>query len=112
MLAQTFSSLADNALFIVAIALIMELDGPDWLTPIMKWFFAFAYVVLAAFVGAFADSIPKGRVMFITNSIKLLGCFMMFAFPLLGYSNLTNAYAVCLAYGVVGFGAATYSHAK
>ena len=59
MLAQTFSSLADNALFIVAIALIMELDGPDWLTPIMKWFFAFAYVVLAAFVGAFADSIPK-----------------------------------------------------
>lgn len=112
MLAQTFSSLADNALFIVAIALIMELDGPDWLTPIMKWFFAFAYVVLAAFVGAFADSIPKGRVMFITNSIKLLGCFMMFAFPLLGYSNLTNAYAVCLAYGVVGIGAATYSPAK
>ncbi|MDO5667698.1 MAG: lysophospholipid transporter LplT [Alcaligenaceae bacterium] len=112
MLAQTFSSLADNALFIVAIALIMELQGPDWLTPVMKWFFAFAYVILAAFVGAFADSIPKGRVMFITNSIKILGCLLMFAFPLLGYSNITNAYAVCLAYGVVGIGAATYSPAK
>ncbi|KGF32353.1 MULTISPECIES: lysophospholipid transporter LplT [Oligella] len=112
MLAQTFSSLADNALFIVAIALIMELQGPEWLTPVMKWFFAFAYVILAAFVGAFADSIPKGRVMFITNSIKLIGCLMMFAFPLLGFSNLTNAYVVCLAYGIVGIGAATYSPAK
>lgn len=112
MLAQTFSSLADNALFIVAIALIMELQGPEWLTPVMKWFFAFAYVILAAFVGAFADSIPKGRVMFITNSIKLFGCLMMFIFPLMGFSQLTNAYVVCLAYGVVGIGAATYSPAK
>ncbi|WP_432784610.1 lysophospholipid transporter LplT [Oligella sp. MSHR50489EDL] len=112
MLAQTFSSLADNALFIVAIALIMELQGPEWLTPVMKWFFAFAYVILAAFVGAFADSIPKGRVMFITNSIKLFGCLMMFIFPLLGFSQLTNAYVVCLAYGIVGIGAATYSPAK
>ncbi|MDK7178425.1 MFS transporter, partial [Micrococcus luteus] len=84
----------------------------EWLTPVMKWFFAFAYVILAAFVGAFADSIPKGRVMFITNSIKLIGCLMMFAFPLLGFSNLTNAYVVCLAYGIVGIGAATYSPAK
>lgn len=112
LLAQSFSSLADNALFIAAIALIMELSGPDWLTPIMKWFFAFAYVILAAFVGAFADSIPKGRVMFITNSIKIFGCILMFAFPLLGYSSLTNAYVVCLAYGVVGIGAAAYSPAK
>ncbi|NLA52019.1 MAG: lysophospholipid transporter LplT [Alcaligenaceae bacterium] len=112
LLAQAFSSLADNALFIVAIALIMELNGPDWLTPIMKWFFAFAYVVLAAFVGAFADSLPKGRVMFITNSIKMLGCILMFAFPILGYSNLLNSYVVCLAYGIVGIGAAAYSPAK
>ncbi|CAM5213777.1 lysophospholipid transporter LplT [Oligella ureolytica] len=112
LLAQAFSSLADNALFIVAIALIMELDGPEWLTPIMKWFFAFAYVILAAFVGAFADSIPKGRVMFVTNSIKLAGCILMFAFPILGYSDLVNAYVVCLAYGIVGIGAAAYSPAK
>ena len=112
LLAQAFSSLADNALFIVAIALIMELDGPDWLTPVMKWFFAFAYVVLAAFVGAFADSIPKGRVMFYTNFIKMLGCILMFAFPVLGYSDIVNSYVVCLAYGIVGIGAAAYSPAK
>ena len=60
MAAQAFSSLADNALFIAAIALIQELHGPDWLAPMMKWTFALAYVVLAAFVGAFADSFPKG----------------------------------------------------
>lgn len=112
LLAQAFSSLADNALFIVAIALIMELQGPEWLTPIMKWFFAFAYVILAAFVGSFADSIPKGRVMFITNSIKIFGCVLMFAFPILGYSDLINSYIVCLAYGIVGVGAAAYSPAK
>lgn len=112
LLAQAFSSLADNALFIVAIALIVQFDGPDSLTPVMKWFFAFAYVVLAAFVGAFADSYPKGRVMFITNTIKLAGCILMFAFPLLGFSDLTNAYVVCIAYGVVGIGAAAYSPAK
>src|SRR3546814_21127707 len=64
MAAQAFSSLADNALFIAAIALILELHGPDWMAPVMKWSFALAYVVLAAFVGALAASFPKGRVMF------------------------------------------------
>ncbi|MGE8638460.1 MAG: lysophospholipid transporter LplT, partial [Achromobacter sp.] len=79
MAAQAFSSLADNALFIAAIALIQELHGPDWLAPMMKWSFALAYVVLAAFVGALADSFPKGRVMFSTNALKVAGCLLMFS---------------------------------
>ena len=34
------------------------------------------YVILAPFVGAFADA-PKGRVMFVSNAIKVVGCLMM-----------------------------------
>ncbi len=67
----------------------------------LKLFFFVSYVVLAAFVGAFADSMPKGRVMFVTNLIKVGGCLMMF----FGLHPL-------LAYAVVGFGAAAYSPAK
>src|SRR6267143_1408240 len=96
MAAQFFSSLADNALLIAAIAQLLELDGPAWMVPLLKFFFTVSYVALAAFVGAFADAIPKGRVMFITNTIKVVGCVMMF---------FTD-------YAVVGFGAAAYSPAK
>ena len=101
MAAQFFSSLADNALLIAAIALLRDLEAPAWMTPMLKLFFVFSYVALAAFVGAFADSFPKARVMFITNLIKIGGCLMMFlgAHPLLSYA-------------VVGFGAAAYSPAK
>ena len=74
MAAQFFSSLADNALLIAAIALLLQLEGPAWLTPLLKFFFTVSYVVLAAFVGAFADSMPKGKVMFVTNTIKIAGC--------------------------------------
>ena len=67
----------------------------------LKLFFVASYVLLAPFVGAFADELPKGRVMFITNLVKVVGCVMMFfsVHPL-------------LAYAVVGFGAAAYSPAK
>ncbi len=101
MAAQFFSSLADNALLIAAIALLKDLHAPNWMTPLLKLFFVLSYVVLAAFVGAFADSRPKGRVMFITNTIKVVGCGIMLA----GLHPL-------LAYGIVGFGAAAYSPAK
>ncbi len=101
MAAQFFSSLADNALLIAAIALLTVMESPAWMTPLLKLFFVLSYVLLAAFVGAFADALPKGRVMFITNLIKIVGCGMMFfdVHPL-------------LAYAVVGFGAAAYSPAK
>jgi MFS transporter, LPLT family, lysophospholipid transporter len=112
MAAQFFSSLADNALLIAAIALLVELHGPAWMTPLLKFFFTVSYVVLAAFVGAFADSLPKGKVMFITNTIKIFGCALMFfcdAFALLGISTHQ---VVLASYAVVGLGAAAYSPAK
>ena len=73
MAAQFFSSLADNALLIAAIALLIELAAPEWMRPLLKLFFTLSYVVLAPFVGAFADSMPKGKVMIITNTIKVAG---------------------------------------
>src|SRR5690554_1204224 len=112
MAAQALSSVADNALLIAAIALIAQLDGPGWMAPMMKWSFALAYVVLAAFVGAFADSFAKGRVMFVTNALKVAGCLLMFSYASLGIPASYQTYLVCAAYGLVGVGAAAYSPAK
>jgi len=110
--AQGLSSLADNALFIAAIALIMQLGGPDWMAPMMKWWFAATYVLLAAFVGAFADTFPKGRVMFATNTLKIVGCLTMFWYGVFGLTAVGQTYLVCAAYALVGIGAAAYSPAK
>src|SRR5258708_1947750 len=101
MAAQFCFSLGDNALLIAAISLLAENHAPQWMTPMLKLFFFISYVLLAAFVGAFADSMPKARVMLITNGIKLGGALLM----LVGSHPL-------LAYAVVGFGAAAYSPAK
>jgi MFS family permease len=112
MAAQFFSSLADNALLVAAIALLMQMHTPEWMTPLLKFFFTVSYVVFAAFVGAFADSMPKGRVMFITNIVKIAGCLLMFFHELLTVPG-SQAYAIVLiAYSVVGLGAAAYSPAK
>ena len=99
--AQFFSALADNALLFAAIALLRDMNAPEWQTPVLQQFFVFAYIVLAPFVGPFADSLPKGRVMFISNAIKIGGCITMLA----GMQPL-------YAYGLVGVGAAMYSPAK
>jgi hypothetical protein len=101
MAAQFFSSLADNALLVAAIALLMQADAPSWMTPYLKFFFVISYVVLAPYVGAFADRLPKGHVMLIANSIKIVGCVTMLG----GADPL-------LAYAIVGLGAAAYSPAK
>ena len=101
MAAQFFSSLADNALLIAAIALLAQADSPTWLTPYLKFFFVISYVVLAPYVGVFADWLPKGTVMFISNTIKIAGCALM-----LFQGNPLTAYAL------VGLGAAAYSPAK
>ncbi|MDO8812307.1 MAG: lysophospholipid transporter LplT [Gallionella sp.] len=99
--AQFFSALADNALLFAAIALLNDLKSPAWHTPILQQSFIVSYIVLAPFVGAFADSLPKGRVMFISNIVKLVGCILM----LFGIHPL-------IAYCLVGLGAAAYSPAK
>ena len=99
--AQFLSALADNALLFAAIALLKDLNSPAWHTPVLQEAFIFSYIILAPFVGAFADSLPKGKVMFVSNNIKILGCLAM----LFGANPLA-------AYGLVGLGAAAYSPAK
>jgi len=99
--AQFFSSLADNVLLFAAIALLKNLTAPSWQIPVLQQFFVFSFIILAPFVGAFSDALPKGKVMFISNSIKIIGCAAM----LLGLHPL-------FAYGFVGIGAALYSPAK
>src|SRR5438067_12181360 len=97
MAAQCFSSLADNMLWVVVIAALRSLDEPQWMEPLPKLFFVVSYVIFAWYVGAFADSMPKRRVMFLTNMIKVPGCFLM--------SLDMHPLA---AYAVVGLGAAAY----
>src|SRR5688572_26475930 len=112
MAAQFFSSLADNALLVAAIALLMQMQTQDWMPPLLKFFFTVSYVLFAAFVGAFADSMPKGRVMFITNLVKITGCLVMFFHELLAFTGIPGYIVVLIAYSIVGMGAAAYSPAK
>jgi len=101
MAAQFFSSLADNALFVVAVELLRTSGAPKWQPAALVPMFALFYVALAPFVGAFADAQRKGKVMFFSNGIKVVGCLMM----LFGTHPL-------MAYAIVGLGAAAYSPAK
>lgn len=101
MATQFLSSLADNALFVGAVQLLRSSDAPTWQQAALVPMFALFYVVLAPFVGAFADALPKGRVMLISNTIKIAGCLFM----LFGVHPL-------MAYALVGLGAAAYSPAK
>ncbi len=101
MAAQFCSSLADNALFVAAVELLRAGGAAEWQRASLVPMFALFYVVLAPFVGAFADAVPKGKVMFVSNAIKVVGCLMM----LFGSHPL-------VAYAVVGLGAAAYSPAK
>jgi LPLT family lysophospholipid transporter-like MFS transporter len=101
MSAQFFSSLADNALLVAAIELLKTGGAPSWHIPALTPMFALFYVLLAPLVGAFADAVPKGKVMFMSNAIKVVGCL----FILFGANPL-------LSYGIVGLGAAAYSPAK
>ncbi|MES2205843.1 MAG: lysophospholipid transporter LplT [Pseudomonadota bacterium] len=101
MAAQFFSSFADNALFVVAIALLQLMGAAPEMNPLLQSCFALSYVLFAPVAGVFADSMPKGRAMFITNLVKISGCvlMMMHIHPL-------------FAYAFVGLGAAMYSPAK
>ena len=101
MSAQFFSSLADNALFVAAVQLLRTSKQAEWQQAALVPMFALFYVILAPFVGAYADSMPKGRVMLISNFIKIGGCLLM----LFGTHPL-------MSYAIVGLGAAAYSPAK
>ncbi len=99
--AQFTSALADNALLIVAIALLHEQGRPGWWAPLLKFGFTLSYVVFAPVVGPLADALPKARLMAWTNGIKIVGLLALLggAHPLLGFS-------------IAGLGAAAYAPAK
>ncbi len=99
--AQFVSALADSALLIVAIALLLQLGLPPWWAPLLKFSFTLAYVLLAPFVGPLADAVPKARLMMWMNALKVLGVL-----ALLGGMHPLAALAV------VGLGAAAYAPAK
>lgn len=99
--AQFLSALADNALLFGALALLRIDHYPAWTEPLLQEFFVAAFIILAPFAGPFADALPKGRVMLISNGLKLAGALGMWA----GLNPF-------LTYGLVGVGAAAYSPAK
>ncbi|MHB8920568.1 MAG: lysophospholipid transporter LplT [Halothiobacillus sp.] len=101
LIAQFFSAMADNLLFVAAIALLKTTVGGGAQLPLLQVVFVVAFIVLAPFVGAIADAFPKGRVMLHANLVKLVGGILILfgANPLLGYA-------------IAGVGAAIYSPAK
>lgn len=99
--AQFASALADNALLIVAVALLAQRGLAPWWAPLLKFGFTLAYVVLAPWVGPLADAFAKGRVMAAMNGVKMLGLWLLAG----------GAHPV-LALAVVGLGAAAYAPAK
>ncbi|MDT7838976.1 lysophospholipid transporter LplT [Aquabacterium sp. OR-4] len=101
MAAQFCSSLADNALLIVAIALLAQRGLPPWWAPLLKLGSTVSYVVLAPFVGVLADAWPKARLMEVMNALKLLAALAL----------LAGLHPVA-AFGLVGLGAAAYAPAK
>jgi LPLT family lysophospholipid transporter-like MFS transporter len=100
--AQFLSAMADNLLFVAAIALLKQTSGGDsLLLPLLQVAFVLAFIFLAPYVGPFADAFSKGRVMFHANLVKLAGAALI----LVGVNPL-------LGYAVAGVGAAIYSPAK
>ena len=100
-LTQFLSSLADNALLIVAMALLAERHAAAWMAPALRIFFYGASLLLSPLAGRFADAYPKGRILFVTSLSKFAGCalLVMQGDPL-------------IAYALVGISAAAYVPAK
>ncbi len=100
-IAQFFSAFGDNALLFATLAVLKSQFYPDWSQPVLQMLFVAAYILLAPFVGQVADSMAKGRVMMLANSLKLLGALVI----CFGFNPF-------LCYTLVGAGAAAYSPAK
>ncbi|NBY05118.1 MAG: lysophospholipid transporter LplT, partial [Betaproteobacteria bacterium] len=99
--AQGLAGLADNALLLVVIAMLIEQSKAAHWIPLLKLGFNLSYVVLGPWVGRLADAWHKPRVMQWANGLKLMAVLSI----LLGLD-------VMLAYVWVGLGAAIYSPAK
>ncbi|MCF6324487.1 MAG: lysophospholipid transporter LplT [Gammaproteobacteria bacterium] len=99
---QFITAFADNAVLFTAITMVMlQSDIGSWYIPALQASFLVAYVVIAPWVGRFADTRPKPTVMFSANLIKAAGAGML----LLNIEPL-------IAYAMIGLGAAMYSPAK
>lgn len=102
LVAQFLSAFADNAILFTVIALVMQSTQLEsWYVPALQSVFLIAFVILAPWVGHFADNHPKSRVLIVANLIKAAGAGLL----LLDVEPL-------IAYCVVGTGAAIYSPAK
>lgn len=102
LIAQFLSAFADNAILFTVIAMVMQSTQlTSWYVPALQSMFLVAFVLLAPWVGGFADHHPKSRVLIIANLIKAAGAGLL----LLKVEPL-------FAYGIVGMGAAIYSPAK
>ncbi len=102
LVAQFLSAFADNAILFTVIALVMHApNSPSWYIPALQSAFLIFFVILAPWVGHFADSYPKKRVLIVANLVKASGVGLL----LLNVEPL-------IAYAIVGAGAAIYSPAK
>ena len=99
--AQFVSALADNALLLLAMALLAEQGYPVFWIPLLKLMFTLSYVLLGPWVGAWADTWPKRRVMMWANGIKAVACL-----------GMLSGVPPMLAFGMAGLGAAMYAPAK
>jgi LPLT family lysophospholipid transporter-like MFS transporter len=104
--AQFLSALADNALLFATLALVRKQGYPAWSGPLLQQFFVGPYILLAPIAGAFADALPKGRVMLVANIGKLIGAMGMclhmnpfFSYALVGAGAAANSPA---KYGILG----------
>jgi len=101
LVAQFLTALADNAMLFTAIAMLLGSPRGAWYVPAMQSGFLVAFVLLAPWVGAFADSRPKPHVLLLGNVLKAAGAGLMLA----GVEPIA-------AYALVGVGAAVYGPAK
>jgi LPLT family lysophospholipid transporter-like MFS transporter len=99
---QFLTAFADNAVLFTAITLVMQQASiGSWYIPALQAAFLVAYVFCAPWVGRYADSRPKPRVLFGANIVKAIGAGLL----LFHIEPL-------LAYAIIGLGAAAYSPAK
>ena len=102
LIAQFLSAFADNAILFTVIALVMQsAQLATWYVPALQSVFLIAFVVLAPWVGSFADHYAKSHVLIIANLVKAAGTGLLLM-------NVEPLIAYCL----VGIGAAIYSPAK
>lgn len=102
LIAQFLSAFGDNAILFAVIAMVMQShDLPAWYVPALQSAFLIAYVILAPWVGGFADKHAKSHVLIVANLIKAIGAGLLFA-----------KVEPLFAYFIVGVGATLYSPAK